>query len=183
MARILVLYATIDGQTRRIAERMSAVLEKAGHVVAVRPADDASAWQELDRHDAVILGASIRYGHFSRELERVVRRRVAALGSRPNAFFSVCLTAGGPGARPEAARRYVDEFRKRTGWDPAETAIFPGALLYTKYSAFNRFMIRLIMTITGGDTDTSRDYEYTDWEAVQRFASTFGSRLMLPSAA
>ncbi|MFB6354044.1 MAG: protoporphyrinogen oxidase, partial [Halobacteriales archaeon] len=24
-----------------------------------------------------------------------------------------------------------------------------------------------------GDTDTSRDYEYTDWDAVERFAASF----------
>jgi menaquinone-dependent protoporphyrinogen oxidase len=29
----------------------------------------------------------------------------------------------------------------------------------------------------GGDTDTSRDYEYTDWGAVERFAETFAQRL------
>ena len=29
----------------------------------------------------------------------------------------------------------------------------------------------------GGETDTSRDYEYTDWVAVERFAGEFAQRL------
>jgi menaquinone-dependent protoporphyrinogen oxidase len=31
--------------------------------------------------------------------------------------------------------------------------------------------MRRIAAKEGGDTDTSRDYEYTDWPAVDRFAS------------
>jgi menaquinone-dependent protoporphyrinogen oxidase len=38
-------------------------------------------------------------------------------------------------------------------------------------------MMRLIAGAAGGDTDTSRDYEYTDWEAVERFAMDFAARL------
>ncbi len=29
--------------------------------------------------------------------------------------------------------------------------------------------------VAGHDTDTSRDYEYTDWEAVDRFAREFAA--------
>jgi menaquinone-dependent protoporphyrinogen oxidase len=32
----------------------------------------------------------------------------------------------------------------------------------------------------GGPTDTSRDYEYTDWEAVDRFADAFAAKLQMP---
>jgi menaquinone-dependent protoporphyrinogen oxidase len=30
--------------------------------------------------------------------------------------------------------------------------------------------MRRIAAAEGGETDTSRDYEYTDWAAVERFA-------------
>lgn len=29
----------------------------------------------------------------------------------------------------------------------------------------------------GGDTDTSRDWEYTDWDSVEAFAAAFASSL------
>jgi menaquinone-dependent protoporphyrinogen oxidase len=38
-------------------------------------------------------------------------------------------------------------------------------------------MMRMIVGAAGGDTDTSRDYEYTDWPAVDRFAQEFAARL------
>lgn len=33
--------------------------------------------------------------------------------------------------------------------------------------------MRAIASVAGGDTDTARDYEYTDWDAVARFADAF----------
>jgi menaquinone-dependent protoporphyrinogen oxidase len=38
-------------------------------------------------------------------------------------------------------------------------------------------MMRLIVGFAGGDTDTSRDYDYTDWRAVGRFAAEFAAGL------
>jgi len=34
-------------------------------------------------------------------------------------------------------------------------------------------MMRIIVRMAGGDTDASRDHEYTDWAAVERFAAEF----------
>ena len=183
MPRILIAYATIDGQTARVAERMAATLRGAGHDVTVRRADAAEVGAELGRQDAIIVGGGIRYGHHAPALERMVRARLAELASRPSAFFSVCLSAGGPGARPATARAYRAQFLKRTGWRPAIDESFAGALLYTRYNPFIRFMIRLIVGMAGGDTDTSRDYEYTDWEAVERFARDFATRIEARAAA
>lgn len=34
-------------------------------------------------------------------------------------------------------------------------------------------MIQFIMRITGGETDTSKEVEYTDWQKVEAFADQF----------
>jgi len=182
MARILILHSSIDGHTKRIAQRIGAVLASEGHVATLRSADAPAAGCEMERCDGVVIGAAIRYGHYAPCLEPLVRDHREAIEARPNAFFSVCLTAGGPGARPKAARRYVDELMGKTGWRPGVSAIFAGALQYRHYNLFTRSVIRLIMTITGGDTDTSRNYEYTDWQAVDRFAEDFVAGLPAPAS-
>ena len=176
MSRILVAFASVEGQTRRIAERVGEVLTRAGHSVTLRSIVDGSA-SSVAAHDAVIVGASIRYGHHARALEQAVRARVAEIASRPNAFFSVSLSAGGPGAKPAAAQGYIDAFRQRTGWTPQRTASFAGALPYTRYNPFIRMLMRFIVGRAGGETDTSRDYEYTRWEDVERFAREFAARV------
>jgi menaquinone-dependent protoporphyrinogen oxidase len=177
VSRILVLFRSIDGQTARIAEHIGKTLTRLGHTVTLRSSDGSAVLREIECHDAVILGACIRYGRHSRSLEDKVRAGLAQIAARPNAFFSVCLSAGGPGARPAVAQGYLDDFRARTGWHPRRAASFAGALTYRKYNPFIRLMMRLIVGAAGGETDTSRDYEYTDWTAVERFALEFAQLL------
>jgi menaquinone-dependent protoporphyrinogen oxidase len=38
-------------------------------------------------------------------------------------------------------------------------------------------MMKRIVAKAGGGTDTTRDYEYTDWKGLRTFAGTFATRL------
>ena len=57
------------------------------------------------------------------------------------------------------------------------TTMVAGALADTKYNWFIRSMMKRIAAKAGGDTDTSRDYEYTDWPALSRFSVQFARRV------
>jgi menaquinone-dependent protoporphyrinogen oxidase len=177
MSRTLILYATTEGQTARIAERIARTLRNRGHAAETCPAQDATASLEAGKYDGVIVGGSIHYGRHPAYLRSLVRLQRAALEARPGAFFSVSLSGGGPGAKPKAARRYLEVFLRQTGWHPQQTATFAGALPFSKYGAFKRMLMVVFVGLSGGDTDASRDYEYTDWDAVERFAETFAQRL------
>ena len=173
MARVLLLFSTTDGQTERIAGRLREALQSFGHRVTVRRAEEPGAFEAIATHDAVVVGAAIRYGHHSRRLEREVKKNLAGIAARPNAFFSVSLSAGGPGANPKHVAGYLRDFAERTGWQARRTASFAGALLYRRYNPLIRLLMRLIVGTAGGETDTSRNYEYTDWKAVDRLAAEF----------
>lgn len=177
MARILLLFATTEGHTARIAEHVGRVLREAGHRVDARRVQTATEELQVAAYDAVIVGASIHYGHHPGYLRALLRSRRADLAARPSAFFSVSLSAGGPGAKPAAAQRYLQAFLRQVGWQPRLSATFAGALQYSKYGAFKRGLMILFVGLAGGDTDTSRDYEYTDWDAVRRFAADFAQAL------
>lgn len=174
MADIAIVYHSKEGQTRRIAEHMGRTLRAAGHQALVID------FRELyggppPAADAIMVGASVHVGHHPQELESWVRGQREALESVPSAFFSVSLSAGGaqPGAKVEAGE-YISDFLKRTGWHPDAAVAFAGALRYTHYGFFKRIMMRLIASRSGSpDLDTRRDYEYTDWEAVDRFTREF----------
>jgi menaquinone-dependent protoporphyrinogen oxidase len=177
MPRVLVLYATTEGQTARIAERVAATLRSRGHVAESHSADAVPAGLDWSAFDGIVIGAAIHYGHHPAYLRTVVRRHRGALAARPCAFFSVSLSGGGPGAKPEAAKRYLEKFLRQTGWHPEQTASFAGALQFSKYGAFKRMLMLLFVGLAGGDTDTTRDYEYTDWDSVERFARGYAERL------
>lgn len=82
-----------------------------------------------------------------------------------------------PPEKREAAsadvHRMIDEFLELTGWQPGKIQAVAGALLYTKYNFFLRLLMKRIAKAAGGDTDTSRDHEYTDWKALDHFVEEF----------
>jgi menaquinone-dependent protoporphyrinogen oxidase len=100
------------------------------------------------------------------------------LNRKPTAFVSVCLSAlqQDPEAQ-RALRAIVDRFTAEAGWKPAVVKPVAGALLYTRYNWFVRWVMKRIVRKAGGDTDTTRDYEYTDWEDLRLFAEHFAGRV------
>jgi len=97
------------------------------------------------------------------------------LNARPTAFFSVSGGAAQTDARAQAdVRRFVSTFLNNAGWTPQLTATFGGAMSFTRYNPLLRFFMKRISARAGGSTDTTRDYEMTDWSAVERFAYQVG---------
>ena len=65
---------------------------------------------------------------------------------------------------------YMKKFLKQSGWIPDHAEVFAGEIDYKKYKFFDKHIIRFIMWLTGGPTDTSRKYDFTNWDNVQLFA-------------
>jgi menaquinone-dependent protoporphyrinogen oxidase len=170
MARVLILYATVEGHTARVAARIAQHLRERGHAVELQRVETARVGLDLARFDAVIVGASVHYGRHPGHLRALLRKHGAELAARRGAFFSVSLSAR---TKPPAAQRYSKNFLRQAGWQPQHTATFAGALPYSKYAPWKRLLMIAFVGFAGGDTDTSRDHEYTDWEAVDRFADGF----------
>ena len=174
MARILVCYGSSEGQTAAIAESIGDILEDHGHdpivISTKRPPENIS----LRNYDGVIVGASVHRGYHQEHASAFVQRHVDRLNSLPSAFFSVSLTAAKP--VPEAsfeAEQYVEEFLEDTGWYPERTHVVAGALKYSEYGLLTRLIMRRIAKKQGMETDTTRDYHYTDWEDVEQFTLEF----------
>lgn len=177
MSSVLIVYTSIEGQTGRIAAHLAQTLVQLGHGAELLRVEDRRTAPALSRHDGVIVAASIHYGHHPAFLRAVLRREREALTTLPSAFLSVSLSGGGPGARPLSAQRYLDRFLREVGWRPQQTASIGGALQYSKYAPWKKWIMTKIVGFAGGDTDTTRDYEYTDWTAVAEFARSFAARL------
>jgi menaquinone-dependent protoporphyrinogen oxidase len=169
MPEILVTYASKHGHTGKIAARIARAAAEAGAATELRDID-GSAHVDLADYDAVVVGSSIHAGKHSREILHWARAHQAALNALPSAFFTVCLSAAEdtPESRTATAA-YIDDFLQATGWTPATTATFAGALQYREYDFMTRLLMRLLMHKDGRPTDASRDYEYTDWAAVAEF--------------
>lgn len=167
--KTLILFSTRDGQTREIASYLASELKEQGvyaDVVNLNRTEEIQ-WADYDR---VVIGASIRYGHFHPALDRFVKKHLDTLNSLPGAFYSVNLVARKPEKRTPQTNSYTRKFLLNSPWQPELCAVFAGALRYPRYSWYDRFMIRLIMKMTGGETDTHKEVVYTDWAQVASFA-------------
>lgn len=167
--KTLILFSTRDGQTREIASFLASELKEQG---IDTDTIDLNRTNEIDwpLYDRVVIGASIRYGHFHPALERFVKKHLQALQALPGAFFSVNLVARKPEKRTPQTNSYTRKFLLNSPWQPQRSAVFAGALRYPRYRWYDRFMIRLIMKMTGGETDISKEVVYTDWQQVTFFA-------------
>ena len=168
MSRILVLYGTTEGHTAKVARALAARLTAAGMETDVREAGLGKP--EPAAYDGVIVAASMHARGYQKSVSKWLRAHVGDLNVLPTAFVSVCLSVRSTleKSRDEARaipRRYVDGF----GWTPTMIKVVAGALPYTKYNFFVRFVMKQIAKKAGGDTDTSRDYDYTDWASLDDF--------------
>ncbi len=174
MKPILVLYATTDGHTSKIARAFGERLRSHGAQAEVVDAGRPSGITSPADYAAVAVVASVHIGSYQRSVRTWVRAHANALGSMPTAFISSCLgiLQDDPKVRQDLDA-IKDRFLRDTGWQPTAVKIVAGAVLYTRYGWFKRLMMKRIVRKAGGDTDTSRDYEYTDWEDLRRFADEF----------
>ena len=164
--KTLILYLSHDGQTKKIAEFIQSFIDDE---VVIEPLREDVDIRPFER---VIIGAAIRYGHFNRLLYRFVEKNSSLLNDRKAIFFGVNLTARKPGKDNPETNPYIRKFLQRISWQPSKIAIFAGALCYPRYKWFDRVMIQLIMKITGGETDATKEIEYTNWEKVKAFAES-----------
>jgi menaquinone-dependent protoporphyrinogen oxidase len=172
--RVLILYGTTDGHTAKIARRVSDTLSARGIDTDVVNAAHASA--RPVGYDGVIVAASVHTGSYQPEVRQWVRAHAPALADLPSAFLSVCLgVLQHESEVQEEVLATPRRFLASMGWEPTITKIVAGAVLYTKYGWLKRLLMRRIVSKAGGDTDTSRDYEYTDWNDLAQFAGLFAT--------
>ena len=173
MSRVLILYGTTDGHTHAIADAMSRALQLGG--VQTDVVEAGTSQPPASDYAGVIVASSVHAGRYQAAVTRWVKQHAMELNRRPSAFVSVSLgilQKSNPAVMAEIhaiAERFVTE----TGWHPGAVKHVAGALLYTRYNFFTRSIMKRIAAKAGGDTDTSKDYDYTDWNDVRAFADDF----------
>jgi menaquinone-dependent protoporphyrinogen oxidase len=174
--RFLIVYGTTEGQTRKIARFMGNVLQEAGHQVTV--ADAADEPPAPGAYDAILIGASVHIRKYQSAVTHYINHHVAALNKMPGAFFSVCLAmASNLEDEHDEAKKITDDFLEQTGWQVRMSTQIAGALKYTQYDFFKRILMKMIAKREGQKTDTSQDYEYTNWDEVKKFALNFATKV------
>jgi len=169
MSRILLLYSRVFGMSRQVCERLATLLAAGGEQATVMALADPAV--DLTTHDAIVIGASIRYGKHHPTVLEFIYRHQAVLEARPGAFFSVNLVARKADRNTPQTNPYLQALLRQSPWKPQLLGVFAGELDYARYGPLDRQMVRFIMWLTGGPTDPATCMQFTDWTEVERFAS------------
>jgi menaquinone-dependent protoporphyrinogen oxidase len=180
-----VFFATREGHTKKIAERIAADLRARGTLVDLFDVRNCPP-PDWSKYSTACLAGSVHVGHHERELIAFAREHRDALVRLDAAFVSVSLSeAGAEDATRSAAdrrsaaqdaQRMIDVFARDTGWRPEHALAVAGALTYSRYNQLVRFLMKRIARKAGAPTDTTRDYEFTDWPALDRFVGEIADR-------
>ena len=135
------------------------------------------AWRSPEpknSYDAVIVGSPVHYSHYDARLADYLKHYREPLREIPSAFFSVSLgILSDEKSEKDEVRKVTDAYLAETGWNPPLRVYFGGALAYSKYNWVKRWLMKLVVRKGGGPTDTRYDYEFTDWDQVDKFVQSF----------
>lgn len=164
--KVLILYATTEGQTGKVARFAMDRLVEAGHSVAVISAGEAGGMTP-ETFDAAILAGSVHAGRYQKELVGYAREHAAALSGVRTLFLSVSLAAAGDDAEDwKQLEQIVARFMADTDWRPDRVEHVAGAFRFTEYDFFKYWAMRWIESNKDRSGTPGQDREYTDWEAL-----------------
>ncbi|TWU50583.1 Protoporphyrinogen IX dehydrogenase [menaquinone] [Rubripirellula tenax] len=173
--RAIVIYATCEGQTEQIAQRIAKGMTAGGV-----PTDTFDVTRHditelaVESYEAVVLGSSLHYAQHDPRIAWCIRQHRDLLADIPAAFFSVSLGIVSKRFKDRAeARRLADEFLQEENFTPSRRACFAGALRYSRYGWLKKRLMHWIAEKSWRPTELNRDYEFTNWDNVDDFASEF----------
>ena len=163
-SKLLILYSTVDGHTKKICEYINKKL-KNKRIISISSLEDSVKFN-LEQFDEIVIGASVRYGYHRKNVYEFIRNNISILNDKRTVFFSLNLTARKSEKNTADTNPYVYKFLKKINWEPTIKDVFAGRLDYPNLDTLNKLAILFIMVITNGPKDTSKTYELTDWKRV-----------------
>lgn len=171
MKKSVIIYASVNGQTKKICNHITEVLLSESQDVEMFCIDDFQ--KKLDDYDKIIIASSIRYGKHNPQIEQLIEQHHKLLNTKTTVFISVNLVARKVEKSKADTNPYVVKFLNKIKWKPSVVEVFAGRLNYKMYNFFDKQIIRLIMYITKGPTNPKTEIEYTNWDDVTAFAKRF----------
>jgi len=160
----IFIYSSSNGQSLKICETLNE--EKDSLILNIERLNSVN----LDNFDQIIIGASVKYGDHNKKIYNFVKNNKILLKRKKTVFFSVNATARKSEKNTPNTNPYIIKFLKKTNWKPDHIGVFAGKIDFPNYNFLEKYIIKFIMWITNGPTDTTKTYEFTDWNAVKKFS-------------
>ncbi|MDO9410863.1 flavodoxin domain-containing protein [Patulibacter sp.] len=180
---VLVLYSSVHGHARRIAEHVASAVTAAGLRARTVPAHDARS-ADPEHATGIVVVAPVHHRSHDGDTVAWMARHRAAIDRGPTLVLSVSLAAAGTsaGSRSEA-RALLAELVLRSDVSPAIAASIGGAVDHDGTPPFARAGLREEAARHGLDAAAGHDTDFTDWEALAKLEQRFLALLTDPAGA
>ncbi|AUZ05102.2 MULTISPECIES: menaquinone-dependent protoporphyrinogen IX dehydrogenase [Vitreoscilla] len=164
---IVVLYSSRFGQTLKIAHALQSQWQQASCKVDLFNIEQTPTL-DWDAYDVIVIGASIRYGHYAKAVHRFIDTHTEILNQKPSYFYSVSILAAKAEKSTFATHPYTQKLFANCSWQPQHIAIFAGELAYRKYHIVDKYLMKLVMSFNKNVSSDVQEMEFTDWEKVKQ---------------
>ena len=164
--KVLVAYASKYGATAGIAEKIGEVLQQAGLMADVLPADKV---KDLKPYTAVVLGSAAYMAQWHKEAVRFIKTNEKLLSERPVWLFSSGPAGEGDPVEllkgwrfPKKIQPFIDSIK------PLDIAVFHGMINMNRLNALEKFAIKNVKSPVG---------DFRDWDAIASWAANIAGEL------
>lgn len=169
---ILMIFETVEGQTRRIVEAVGKQLRAKGHGVRQCDTSERLVALSFEGIDKVILAAPVHERRHPKGFEVLVGASREQLRLLPSLIISVSLKAAFSDGLEEA-QDYLTEMEMRTRFTPDQRILAAGAVREASYGYFESQIIKNVV-LNGRSVDLIDGvHEFTDWEKLHADVDAF----------
>ena len=116
MRETLFIYSSTDGHTKNICERLTNFSSNTNAIKIISLLEATKF--DLTKFNQIVIGASIRYGKYSKNLHKFINLNKDILEQKNSVFFSVNVVARKPEKNTPDTNPYVKKFLRVSKWKP-----------------------------------------------------------------
>lgn len=164
--RVLVAYATRNGATAGIAQRIGETLRAAGLVVDVQLTDKV---QDVNPYQAVVLGSAVYIGRWRKEAAKFLQANELVLARKQVWLFSSGPLGEGDAVELAQGWRFPSNLQPVVDRiQPRDVMVFHGAVDPQKLNFIERWMLKKVKSPVG---------DFRNWDAVDAWAAGIAQAL------
>ncbi len=171
---VMIIFATVEGQTGKIASFIADKVQASGRDVIMIDADgsDELSFEGVER---VILAAPVHERRHPRLFEALLSGNTDELHALPTLLLSVSLSAAFEEGLAEA-KDYLLEMEMRTGFTPTVDACIAGAVKSSSYDYFDSQIVHHVVLRDRNFDPNVKEHEFTDWPELAQKVAAFLSQ-------
>jgi len=162
---VLIVFATIEGQTGKVARFIECEIQKAGHEAFIFDVSEETQSNSFEGVDKVVLAAPVHERRHPKSFEVFLASQRHELEARQTLLISVSLSAAFEDGLEEA-NDYVVEMKMRTGFTPDTEVLVAGAVRSDSYDYFQSQVVRHVVLRDRNYDPGKSEQEFTDWHAL-----------------